>query len=184
MCHHGDADEGWRHPDLSAVLSAGSSDTIRIHQQRRSVTFQLLGTLWGNICWCGRKTQFILKATLRRRHPLDVPQTTHFSLQHKENTKWPAGFSPSPQKESLSLALFSKLASTSSEKSPCCYSADCGRITKDKFIFSLLLLIRKEQKFLHSNEVVTHSSTCTRRPRRGDISCAAAGWCFDKNAQM
>lgn len=105
------------------------------------------------------KHNLFLKAKLR--HPLGVPQATHFSLQHKENTKWPAGFSPSPQRQSLSLALFSKLASTSSEKSPCCSSADCRRITKDKFIFSLLRLIRKEQKFLHSNEVVTaESETC------------------------
>lgn len=169
MCHHGDADEGWRHPDLSAVLSAGSSDTIRIHQQRRSVTFQLLGTLWGKIVGAAEKHNLFLKAKLR--HPLGVRQATHFSLQHKENTKWPAGFSPSPQRESLSLALFSKLASTSSEKSPCCSSADCRRITKDKFIFSLLRLIRKEQKFLHSNEVVTaESETCRVQAPPPDVT--------------
>ncbi len=39
MCHRGDTDEGWCHHDLSAVLSAGSLDPIRIHQLSCSVTF-------------------------------------------------------------------------------------------------------------------------------------------------
>lgn len=43
MCHRGDADEGRCHCDLTAVLSAGSLETIRIHQPGRSVTFQPVG---------------------------------------------------------------------------------------------------------------------------------------------
>lgn len=87
-CHHGDAYEEWCHHDLTAVLSAGSLDTIGIHQPRRSLTFQPVGSLWKMLLQllnCSRKTPFIAKGKVRRKHKLGVPQPTHLFLQTREN---------------------------------------------------------------------------------------------------
>lgn len=74
MCHHGDADEGWCHHDLTAVLSAGSMDAIRIHQPGRSVTFQPVGTLWRNAAAAveprPNKHNLFEKGKVRGKHPL------------------------------------------------------------------------------------------------------------------
>lgn len=82
MCHHGDADEGWCHHDLTAVLSAGSMDAIRIHQPGCSVTFQPVGTLWKNAAAAvepqPNKHNLFEKGKVRGKHPLGVPEPTHF----------------------------------------------------------------------------------------------------------
>lgn len=143
MCHHGDADEGWRHCDLTAVLSAGSSDTIRIHQQRRSVTFPPLGSLWKNV---GAADELQLKNTIyfsgkgKKKTSIRRASADSFLFSNAKKTKSvkvllrKCRFSPSQQRKGNLLALLNKLVGTSSEKSPCCYSTDCGRTTKDKSI--------------------------------------------------
>ncbi len=88
MCHHGDADEEWCHHDLTAVLSAGSLDTIRIHQPRCSVTFQPVGSLWKMLLQllnCSWKTPLILQGKVRRKPPWGAPQPSHLFLQNREN---------------------------------------------------------------------------------------------------
>lgn len=46
ICHPNDADEGWCHPDLTAVPLAGSMGAISKHQPSRPLTFQPLASLW------------------------------------------------------------------------------------------------------------------------------------------
>lgn len=70
MCHHGDADEGWCHCDLTAVPSAGSLDPIRIHQPRCTVTFRPVPSLWKMLQQLlnrSRATQFIWKGKVREK---------------------------------------------------------------------------------------------------------------------